>query len=266
MIVSSSLISGLHGVLLSFLTGLPFWMDEHNVEWHCSRRYGHRFWWLVYALEGFILRNADHITCVSQEDKERLIRAFRLPPDRLVVAPNGVDYARLSALGHTSPSPRAHKRVLFFGVLDYPPNRSAVEYLATKIAPFLSDSVEVLVAGRGGEELPQLFPRLTFCGFVDDIHALIRDCDGVVVPILAGGGTRMKILETVACKRPVVSTTCGAEGIDLPALGEAITIADEPEEMVAWIESLSLGAQVEPPIAFRELYDWARIWQNGAPI
>jgi len=264
-VVSTSLISGLHGALLSLLTGLPFWMDEHNVEWHCSKRYGHKFWWLIYLLEGFILRCARWVTCVSEEDRERLCRHFRLDKDRVRVAPNGVDYPKLSAV-QSAPEKRLHTRVLFFGVLDYPPNRVAVEVLGEEVAPLLEPEVEVLVAGRGGDDLRARYPRLTFTGFVDDIHKLVRDCDGLVVPILAGGGTRMKILETVACGRPVVSTERGAEGIELSALGNAITITDDPAEMARWIQDLPAHPPIELPERFQDLYDWGTIWQNKAPI
>lgn len=268
MIVASSLIAGLHGVLLKRLTGLPFWMDEHNVEWHCSRRYGHRFWWLIYLLEGFILAQADRITCVSEEDRQRLSTSFRLDPKIVSVAPNGVDYPKLSALGpeDSEAAPRPNKRILFFGVLDYPPNYEAVEVLATHIAPSLHEEVEVWVAGRGGQDLADKYPQIEFKGFVEDIHKLIRDCDGVVVPILAGGGTRMKILETVACGRPVVSTVCGAEGIDRHALGHTLTITDDYQAMVSWVHDLKIGQSVQVPSGFVELYDWAQIWQNKAPI
>lgn len=264
-IVSSSLISGLHGALLKILTGRPFWMDQHNVEWHCSRRYGHRFWWLIYLLEGFIVKMADQVTCVSDDDRERLISYFRLAPHRVTVAPNGVDYPKLMK----APVPttkRDKARVLFFGVLNYPPNREAVEFLAEEVAPALDDEIEVVVAGKGGEDLQSRFPRLSFLGFVDDIHALVKECDGVVVPIFSGGGTRMKILETLACGRPVVSTECGAEGIDRRVTGEALTIAESAEEMIAWIKALPVGGEASVPESFRELYDWSTIWQNKAPL
>ena len=101
---------------------------------------------------------------------------------------------------------------------------------------------------------------------MDDIHRLVRDCDGLVVPILAGGGTRMKILETVACERPVVSTRCGAEGIDLEVVGEALTITDDFAEMADWVNRLPLGAAAYPGPGFVELYDWEKIWQNKAPL
>jgi len=263
-IVSTSLIAGLHGALLKLLTGLPFWMDEHNVEWHCAKRYGHRFWWVIYLLEGFILKLADHVTCVSEADRERLISNFRLSPERVAVAPNGVDYPRLAEGDKAERS--GGKRVLFFGVLDYPPNAEAVKVLATQIAPKVKNEIQIVVAGRGGDSLRDLYPRLEFHGFVDDIHQLVRECDGLVVPILAGGGTRMKILETLACERPVVSTTCGAEGIDREAAGRALTITDSFDEMAEWVNSLPLGARAKPGPGFAELYDWEKIWQNKAPL
>ena len=76
----------------------------------------------------------------------------------------------------------------------------------------------------------------------------------------------MKILETLACERPVVSTTCGAEGIDREAVGRALTITDSFDEMADWINSLPLGARAKPGPSFAELYDWEKIWQNKAPL
>jgi glycosyltransferase involved in cell wall biosynthesis len=264
-IVASSLIAGLHGALLKRLTGLPFWMDEHNVEWHCSRRYGHPAWWLVYLLEGFILRQADHVTCVSENDRERLIKGFGLEPTRVTVAPNGVDMRSL-ACEPKAKSRTGRRRVLFFGVLSYPPNREAVAFLAERIAPLAPEDIEFVVAGVGGEDLAQRYQSLSFQGFVPDIHALVRTCDGVIVPILAGGGTRMKILEAVACGCPVLSTACGAEGLDRAALGPALTVTDSLAEMVAWLAHLEPGQVAATGARFEEIYDWETIWARNAPL
>ncbi len=268
-IVATSLIAGLHGVLLKRLTGLPFWMDEHNVEWQCSRRYGHRAWWLVYLLEAFIVGQADHVTCVSPDDRELMVRSFRLDPRRVVVAPNGADLKALRAQGEggrpETPVP-SERRVLFFGVLDYPPNREAVIALAEEIAPQAPAHVRFVIAGVGGEDLASRYPFLQFEGFVDDIHALIRDCDGVIVPLKAGGGTRMKILETVACGRPVLSTTLGAEGLDREALGPALTVSDKVDEMVDWLSALPHRETARTGVRFEETYDWETIWDRTSPL
>jgi glycosyltransferase involved in cell wall biosynthesis len=268
-IVASSLIAGLHGVLLKRLTGLPLWMDEHNVEWHCSRRYGFRGWPLVWLLEAFVLKQADFVTCVSAEDRDRLLRSFRLKPGLISVAPNGVDLPALRQSGQRPPleaANAARRSVLFFGVLDYPPNREAVQALAEEIAPRAPEHVDFLVAGIGGEDLPERYPGLNFLGFVPDIHSLIRDCDGVIVPLKAGGGTRMKILEAVACGRPVFSTVCGAEGLDREALGPALTVSDRLEDALAWLAALPPRGSARTGPQFEQMYDWETIWARTAPI
>ncbi len=266
VVVASSLIAGLTGALVSLLTGRPFWMDQHNVEWHCSRRYGFKGWPLVYLLERFILRRATWVTCVSEEDRERFVRGFGLSSNKVTVAPNGVDLPALQQSHHPTPARRNHRRVLFFGVLNYAPNRAAVIRLAEKIAPEAPEDVEFVVAGAGGEDLAQLYPQLRFLGFVDDIHALVRDCDGLIVPIEAGGGTRLKILETIACGRPVLSTEVGAEGLDREALGRGLTVTDDLGETLLWLQQLAIRSRVEAGPRFEELYDWESIWQSRSPL
>ena len=268
-VVASSLIAGLHGALLARWARIPFWMDEHNVEWHCSRRYGFWGWPAVYALEGFILKCADWVTCVSPEDAERLISGFRLQPETVRVAPNGVDLPVLrQAAARTLPpySDSGRRTVLFFGVLNYPPNREAVRVLAEEIAPAAPEDMDFVVAGTGGDDLAARFPNLRFEGFVEDIHALVRRCDAVVVPIRAGGGTRMKILETVACGRPVLSTVCGAEGLDREALGPALTVTDDLAETLAWLSALPLQSQSQTGPRFEETYGWDTIWERTMPL
>ncbi|CAN0476821.1 unnamed protein product, partial [Phaeothamnion confervicola] len=153
-IIASSLIAGLHGVLLKWLTGLPFWMDEHNVEWRCCYRYGLRSWPLIWLLEAFVLRQADWVTCVSPADRDRLVKDFCLQPARVRVAPNGADLEKLRLTPVPLSGDDGHRNVLFFGVLNYPPNRQAVQTLAQEIAPRAPSNVTFLVAGLGGEDLP----------------------------------------------------------------------------------------------------------------
>lgn len=264
-IVASSLISGLHGLILKICCGLPFWMDEHNVEWMCTKRYRSPFWPLIYLLEGLILKAADVITCVSEEDRKCFISCFNLAKEKLRVAPNGVDLKSLAAKDLEPQRMGSGRKVLFFGVLDYPPNRQAVLRLSREIVPLAPKDIEFLIAGVGGKDLPSLCPNLNFLGFVEDIHALVKRCDGVLVPLSSGGGTRMKIIEAAACQRPVFSTVLGAEGLDLQAFGPTLTVSDSIESMLDWLKALPRQNLVKPNPSFKDLYDWEAIWERNSP-
>jgi glycosyltransferase involved in cell wall biosynthesis len=77
--------------------------------------------------------------------------------------------------------------------------------------------------------------HITVTGRVDDVRAWLEQSRLSVVPLLAGGGTRLKILEAMAMERVVVSTRLGAEGI---AAGEGLVLADTPEDMADRVAEL----------------------------
>ncbi len=268
-IVATGLNSGRYGARLKKLTGVDFWMDEHNAEWHNARRAGYRLWPLIFMLEKSILRHADWVTCVSPEDQQRLTDTFHLEPERVIVAPNGADFRQLHDASHQNVprfADRGHRAVLFFGLLDYAPNREAVRVLAEEIQPKSPEDIQFIVAGKGGDDLARRFPNLRFEGFVDDIHTLIRQCDGVLVPLRSGGGTRLKILESIACGRPVLSTVVGAEGLSRSAIGSGLTVTDDLDATLEWLEALGPQVEVEPGAEFERTYDWDVIWTATLPL
>jgi glycosyltransferase involved in cell wall biosynthesis len=128
----------------------------------------------------------------------------------------------------------AEPTVLFVGMMSYLPNRQGVEHLLRDIWPrvrALHPQARLWVAGIGfetvqGHASPP--PGVEFLGFVPDLHALYARSRVVVAPILTGGGTRVKIVEAALYGRPVVSTTLGAEGLELSAARGELVIADEP--------------------------------------
>src|SRR5262249_43768829 len=74
-------------------------------------------------------------------------------------------------------------------------------------------------------------------GTVEDVRPYIADAGVYVVPLRAGGGTRLKIFEALAMQKPVVSTTVGAEGLALTH-GEEFIAADDPEQFASEVVSL----------------------------
>jgi glycosyltransferase involved in cell wall biosynthesis len=164
----------------------------------------------------------------------------------VAVIPNGVDLERipdtlLQGTSHgaaTMTTPLA-KGVVFVGLLAYRPNADAVMSLVREVLPLLEakyPDVQVTIVGKGAPEslLRSAGPRVTFTGRVDDPLPYLADADAVVVPLRVGSGTRLKILEALALGRPVVTTSIGAEGLDL-VHGQHALIADDPAALAAEI-------------------------------
>ena len=123
------------------------------------------------------------------------------------------------------------------GHLGYPPNIDAAEWLAMAIAPRIRMAVpatEVRLVGRPATNVTQLHRPgvLTVVGQVPSMEEELARASVAVVPIRYGSGTRVKILESFAHRVPVVSTTLGAEGLDVED-GVHLLLADDPEEFAA---------------------------------
>jgi glycosyltransferase involved in cell wall biosynthesis len=125
-------------------------------------------------------------------------------------------------------------RILFIGSLGHFPNREAVHFAARNVLPCLQTLIPLravlVVAGAGADAHREEFaglPHLEWRGTVGDIHSLYGEADMVLVPLHAGGGTRIKILEAFAHRKPVVSTPLGAEGLNVVD-GRELLIAEDP--------------------------------------
>jgi glycosyltransferase involved in cell wall biosynthesis len=111
------------------------------------------------------------------------------------------------------------KFILFFGQLNYKPNIEALEIIKNEIIPRLDSykkqyKIAVCGAGNGKGFLKEFkHKNIIFKGFVNKIQDYINASDVVIVPLKSGSGTRIKILEALACKKRVISTSIGAEGI-----------------------------------------------------
>ncbi len=132
--------------------------------------------------------------------------------------------------------------VLFQATFDYAPNVDAAEWFVTEVAPLLTDrlpDVEVRLVGTPvpgvqGHHRP---PAITVVGRVPAMEPELAKADVAVVPIRYGSGTRLKILESFAHRVPVVSTTLGAEGLQVEH-GVHLLLADDPKAFAAACERL----------------------------
>jgi glycosyltransferase involved in cell wall biosynthesis len=216
----------------------PAWIDFHNVDsriWArmgetgrslASRVFARRQVPRVERFERDLLERADGVSCVSSVDEGEMRRLA--PNARPLVVPNGVDLTRYGFRGH-APASAGPGPLLFVGDLTWPPNAEGLAWFAEKVWQLLASSgLRVEVLGRGAPaELVRAAPDWTFLGEGGDTRPLWARATAAIVPLLAGGGTRLKILEAAACGAPVVSTRVGAEGLGF-ADGSEILLRDDP--------------------------------------
>lgn len=173
----------------------------------------------------------ERVLLCSPEDKALLGQRF--PERQIGVIPNTIRVpAQLAAR-----QPRAPLQLLFVGTLNYAPNENAVKWLTQEIMPAIrtrvgQDNAILTVIGRGPTEwMKQQAAQGAFVlhGDVPDVAPYYEACDAVLVPIRAGGGTRIKILEAFGYGRVVISTTLGAEGIAAEH-GKELLIANSAAE------------------------------------
>lgn len=170
----------------------------------------------------------DHCITVSENDRDILLDAN--PALKIDVIPNGVDTQQHQSL----PYSHENASLLFIGKMSYAPCSDAAKYFCREILPLIKRQVNNTELWIVGREPPQEVMNLGsdgvhVTGWVEDVAPYYKRSTVCVVPLRAGGGTRLKILEAMAFGRPVVSSRIGCEGLDVTD-GENILIADHPEE------------------------------------
>lgn len=179
-------------------------------------------------VEDEALRRFDRVYVCSEIDRRRL--SGRTVAEVLVL-PNAIripeDLPQRSAGGPFT--------FLFLGTLGYYPNQDAVRYFCTEIVPRIREHaaapflISIVGFGDATPLRPLIrIPEVRLIGAVPDVRPWMEQADAVVVPVRAGGGTRIKILEAFSFQRPVVSTSIGAEGIAARD-EEHILIGDTPQ-------------------------------------
>ena len=169
-------------------------------------------WNAMRSVERRAVARADVVLCVSEFDRRELEPLSR----NIIVVPNGVDEP-LFAIPTDLPR---EERVLFFGQWDYQPNAAGLQRFLHEGWPELLASrpaARLRLAGAGmGADLLRAVERSNAVeplGFVPDVEDEIAASRLVIVPIWAGAGTRLKVLESLAAARPLVGTPLGVEGV-----------------------------------------------------
>lgn len=173
---------------------------------------------------------------VCGPDDEDFIRRYISRGVPIEVIPNGVDLAFFDAA--SSAEQRATEpTIIFCGAMDYNPNVDALRWYFAEIHDALSREVpglRVLIVGKDPAPEVKKYaekPGVTVTGGVPDVRPYYRRAWLQIVPLRIGGGTRLKIVESLAIRTPVVSTRIGAQGLDLQH-DHDILYADTPPDFV----------------------------------
>jgi glycosyltransferase involved in cell wall biosynthesis len=258
----------------------PVWVDFHNLDSEIWRRTAEsatsapvrlfaRFQEpRVRGLERRLVGAAAGLSCVSRRDAD-VLRALGGAVEPLVV-PNGVDLSRYAFRRE----PPAQELVFFVGDLSWPPNAEGVRWFARQVWPRVRQARPAARAEILGRSAPPDLERLASADFAlagegSDTRPSWARAAVAIVPLLAGGGTRLKILEAAACGVPVVSTSVGAEGLELAPETEILL-----RENAEGFASAVAGLLADPEAARRQaaaararveaLYDWERIGREFA--
>ena len=202
-----------------------------------KRLYGYLEQRKVRRLEVDGCRNSTVVLACSERDGEEIQRLC--PNTRISIVPNVVDvrnyHPALEDDGRTS---------LFVGAMDWFPNRDGIEFFVEQVFPLIKKDVataEFVAAGRNPpREMIDRFsavPGVKFTGTVPDMRPFLRQAGVCVVPLRIGSGTRLKILESAAAGKAIVSTRLGAEGLDFVD-GQEILLADDPVSFAGCVVTL----------------------------
>ncbi len=188
-----------------------------------------------------------------------------MAPGRVRLVPNGVDAMGLTA----RTQPTASRELLFLGSLGYSANADAIRFFAEDVATHLAGSGATLtIVGAGADDaLRQRAAAAsvptTVAGFVPDVGPVFDRARAMVVPLRHGGGTRLKILESLARGLPVVTTTIGGEGLGLVD-GRHALIADDGAAFAGAIRRLLADDDLWRALSqagrtLAETFDWEPI-------
>ena len=248
-----------YGMLAAQEGELPSLLDEHNAIYLLAQRMisDERHWLrrAVMAREARAFERYEARTCqaydavltVTLEDRQHLLALY--PPDqreilsgKFTVIPISVDPDEIRAVPHR---PGDAPTILHVGTMFWPPNVAGVIWFAREVLPLIHQRLpeaRFVVVGKAPPPEVQALaadPRVIITGYVADLEPHLAAADAFVVPLHAGGGMRVKILDAWLWGLPIVSTPIGAEGIELQD-GENILLAgDAPAFAAAVLRALT---------------------------
>lgn len=186
------------------------------------------------------VKRFDHIIAVSEHD--RVLMSSMTGRSRISVVPTGVDLKEYAQIANQQPDHSNGVEVLFLGSMDWEANVDGVDYFCRGIWPKVKSQIpdaRFCIVGRKPLARVKRWASnsVEITGRVDSVLPYLQRAAVFVVPLRIGGGTRLKIYEAMAAGKAVVTTTIGAEGLDVNH-NKNIFIADDEEAFASAVISL----------------------------
>ena len=228
-------------------------LNEHNFESNILKRiiensdswvtrlfYTIQYKWL-FKYEVSVLRSVSRIIACSDNDKKEI--SNYVSSDKIDVIPNGVDIDFFKKDKEINPD-SDRSEMLFIGGFDWFPNKDGVLWFCKEILPEIVSQCHdsrLNIIGKGAEDIAKHADGKVVChGFVDDVRSFMEPGAIFVVPLRIGGGTRLKILNAMAMGMCVVTTSIGAEGLDVED-GKNCFVEDDPMQFAQKIVEIIHG-------------------------
>jgi glycosyltransferase involved in cell wall biosynthesis len=263
------------------LTAVGKLLDEHNAVWMILERLCaaeqntvkraliRRECEQLKMYEGSVCRKFDQVLTVTETDRAAL-RSLNPDHCNIDVIPICIDTSAIRVVERASGT----KRILYVGTMFWPPNIDGVLWFTHEVYPLIKQDVAQarfrIVGARPPKDVRQLahLPLdIEVTGYVEDLYPYWTDCGVFVVPLRAGGGMRVKILEALARGIPIVSTSIGCEGIAVED-GQHLLVADTPQEFAHAVaevirnDDLATRLTMNGRCLVEERYDWRVTYQE----
>jgi glycosyltransferase involved in cell wall biosynthesis len=224
----------------------------------------------VKIVEKLAVKLSDFILCVSTNDKLAFINNYNIYINKIKIIPNGTDFQNICISARNKKKYGLNESkviIIFHGSYEYPPNFEAIELIKNKISMEVkkyTTNAEFVIAGA---KVPISYkhPSVKFLGFVEDLYSLLKSSDIAIVPIINGGGTKLKILDYLGSGLPIVTTRKGIDGINAKNGEHAIIVDEVDDKFVDAIKYLISNENERKRIGANacklaeEEYDWRNI-------
>ncbi|MAT44665.1 MAG: hypothetical protein CL609_20210 [Anaerolineaceae bacterium] len=249
-------------ILERMQTQVPFFLRP-LVKWEKNQ---------VKKYEGLLLTSFDHTLAVTDIDKKALLETMEknLPEENhLHVIPIAVDTQKIIPIQRE----QNNHNIVTLGTLHYPPNADGIRWFMREIFPIIhhnDPNAKLTVIGKNPPkdfyQLQSMYPDfIQITGYVEKLEPYLEQASVMVIPVLAGGGMRVRILEAFARQIPVVTTTIGLEGIDAKN-GRDVLVADSVDSFAKATLNLLNSESLQQEIAengrklVQKKYDWKTVF------